>query len=247
MTRYPRPVKRTTDTNRLPIALPAIAIAAAVALALFWRHAHSSDDDATRESANDPSDYARAEPMSPIAPPPGTEPRNRGSDIEPDASVTAIDHTVRNDPALHDEVRARILAAWRDGLFAAHASQPGQPAGDASNAPGGPGNLEPGYIRDLVRGEFVPMARTCYEQQLQRDAAAHGRISLAFTIMGDPHAGGIVDDVRFDAPDSGATWDDTFRTCMQETMRTMVFRAPTGGGRVTVRYPFNLEPDPHDG
>jgi hypothetical protein len=66
-------------------------------------------------------------------------------------------------------------------------------------------------------------------------------MTLQFVIMADEHAGGIVDDVQLDQGDGGS-FDDAFGTCMRETMRTMVFRAPEGGGRITVRYPFRFAP-----
>ncbi len=158
------------------------------------------------------------------------------------ARVAPSERTVR-DPGLHDDVRARIFAAWREGLAAA-------PRGtqlDASTEPQAPGHLDPAYIRSLIRDEFVPMARVCYDQQLERSPDAGGRVTLAFTILADEHAGGIVDDVTLDDRDAGVeVLDETFRTCMRETMRAMVFRAPSGSGRVTVRYPFVLEPGGRD-
>jgi len=224
--------------------LVAVAIVGVFAVMVAWRLAR----DARRR--NGPGTPASDEPRAWDADSATTtvrtrdedSPSSRDDDVSPARATAPVARTVRGDPALHDEVRARILAAWRDGIVAARNAQ--VPVAAATDA-AAPGTLEPEYIRSIVRDEFVPMARTCYEQQVERQPGARGRITLAFTILGDPHAGGIVDDVRLDDRDAG-TWDDTFRTCMQETMRTMVFRAPTGNGRVTVRYPFALETDARD-
>ncbi|MEI8254632.1 MAG: AgmX/PglI C-terminal domain-containing protein [Deltaproteobacteria bacterium] len=223
----------------------AIAVVIAVALAIAWFFMRArprgplGDLDPTGASARDRADSEEPAPREPS--PPGTS-RPDGA-VSARARLAPAERTVR-DPGLHDDVRARIFAAWREGLAAAPRGAPI----DASIAgPPAPGHLDPEYIRSLVRDEFVPMARVCYDQQLERTPDAGGRVTLAFTILADEQAGGIVDDVTLDDRDAGTdVWDETFRTCMRETMHAMVFRAPTGGGRVTVRYPFVLQPGERD-
>jgi hypothetical protein len=150
------------------------------------------------------------------------------------AGTRGVDHTVR-DRAMHDDVRARILAAWSAATNgAATRGATGATDNDASPPAS---QLDPTYIRTLIRDEFLPMARDCYDQQLARTRDAAGRMTLRFVIMADEHSGGIVDDVQSEDRDAG-DFDEAFGTCMRETMRTMVFRAPEGGGRITVRYPF---------
>lgn len=218
-----------------------IIVVLAVALAIGWFLLRTHPRAA-------PADTDRAEPLERGSDERGPSSRAEDSPSPTDSAASARPHvapaerTVR-DPGLHDDVRARIFAAWREGLAAA-------PRGtqlDASTEPPAPGHLDPTYIRSLIRDEFVPMARVCYDQQLERSPDAGGRVTLAFTILADEHAGGIVDDVTLDDRDAGPEiLDETFRTCMRETMRAMVFRAPSGSGRVTVRYPFVLEPGGRD-
>lgn len=215
-----------------------IAIVIALAL-LLWgarvlisRLAHGHGDSSptnARDDADAAGDPNRAARRSDAAPNEATR-----VDASPRDASGIIDHTVR-DPFVHERVRAEIFRAW-----AMHAAQQGTTSPTDGGFPAAPGSLDPTYIRTLIRDEFVPMARVCYEQQVERAREARGRVVMSFEVMGDEHAGGIVDDVQIEAPDGGG-FDESFRTCMRETMRTMTFRAPDGGGRITVRYPFVLE------
>lgn len=229
--------------RRSTLVAGAIAVVAVLGVVTAWRFTRETRPprDGRDERGSAAGTPGNDSPATNAGARDGDMPSSTADAVSPARASAPVDHTIRGDTALHDDVRARILAAWRDGIAAARNAQ--VPVADTDAA--APGTLEPDYIRSIIRDEFVPMARTCYEQQVERQPGARGRITLAFTILGDPHAGGIVDDVRLDDRDAGA-WDDTFRTCMQETMRTMVFRAPTGNGRVTVRYPFALEPGPRD-
>ena len=68
---------------------------------------------------------------------------------------------------------------------------------------------------------------------------------MNFTIVGDEHVGGIVDEASAEVGDGGFG-DDELVTCLRESMGTMAFRPPPRSGRVTVRYPLRFESDSPD-
>lgn len=151
---------------------------------------------------------------------------------------TVIDHRVR------DELRKRILAGWAtadDPEVAAAAKQ-----GRFLPAPTGPdgGRMDPKYIQEVVRGDFMPMAEKCYEELLTRHDAAAGRVEMSFTIAADAKLGAIVDDVGIES--DGGVADEKMTTCMRESLSTLAFRPPAHGGYVTVVYPLTFAPDDPD-
>ena len=153
---------------------------------------------------------------------------------------TIADHKVR------DELRKRILAGWAaegEGEQATAAK-----AGRFVPAPPGPdgGRMDPKYIQEVFRGDFMPMARKCYEELLSRRDAAAGRVEMSFTIVADPKLGGIVEDVEVES--DGGVADERMTTCMRESLSGLAFRPPAHGGYVTVVYPieFSNDDEPHD-
>ncbi|MBC8073853.1 MAG: AgmX/PglI C-terminal domain-containing protein, partial [Deltaproteobacteria bacterium] len=96
--------------------------------------------------------------------------------------------------------------------------------------------LDRGGIRRAVTEQFVPKARDCYNALLGRDPAAQGRVTLHFAVVRDGERG-VVEDCA--VHEAGTDMADTlFRGCLVDGMRTVVFEAPTGEGRVTIEYPF---------
>lgn len=153
----------------------------------------------------------------------------------------AIGQTI-HDPKVRDELRKRILAGWAaegEPEVAAAAKQ-----GRFLPAPTGPdgGRMDPQYIQEVVRTEFFPMARKCYEELLTRDKKAKGRVEMSFTIVADEKHGGILEDVEADHGDGGLA-DAKMTTCMRESMSTLAFRPPAHGGYVTVVYPIEFSDD----
>lgn len=148
------------------------------------------------------------------------------------------------DKKVRDELRQRILAGWA-------ASENPEVATAAKHgkflpAPEGPdgGRMDPKYIQEVVRGEFFPMAKKCYEELLSRKDAAAGRVEMSFTIVADEKLGGIVEDASADA--DGGVADEKMSTCMRESLSTLSFRPPAHGGIVTVVYPIVFSPDEPD-
>lgn len=142
--------------------------------------------------------------------------------------------------AARDALRAKILAQWasaKDPEVATEARQ-----GRFVPAPVGPDGqaMDPKYIQELVRADFIPMAGKCYEHLLsKRDAG--GRVALSFTIVADEKLGGIVEDATVDS--DGGLAEEAMTTCLRESLSTLVFRPPAHGGVVTVVYPIEFSPD----
>lgn len=151
-----------------------------------------------------------------------------------------------HDKNVRDQLRQRILAGWaaNPDPEVATAAKEGRfvpaPAGEDG------GRMDPKYIQEVVRGEFMPMAKKCYEELLTRNKKARGRFEMSFTIVADDKLGGIVEDAEADHGDSGVA-DEKMTTCMRESMSTLAFRPPAQGGYVTVVYPISFSPDDDDG
>ncbi|MFO0648239.1 MAG: AgmX/PglI C-terminal domain-containing protein [Polyangiales bacterium] len=161
-----------------------------------------------------------------------------------DAGFAAPDHTVR-DRATRDLVRAQIYRAWAEAM-----GDPTPAQVDPLHAPMPTldgGRVDPNYLRQRIREDFVPMAASCYEQYQRRAPGQQGRVVMRFVILGDVHAGGVVDEAELEGSDGGlgdgGTGDPEFATCLRESMMAMAFQPPPESGRLRVTYPFTFRPD----
>jgi hypothetical protein len=102
------------------------------------------------------------------------------------------------------------------------------------------------YIRDAVREQYFPIARSCYSELLERLPTASGKVVLSFAIVGDGEDG-VVDRVEFN--DDTTLVDPEFALCLRESMYSTVFEPPPPGTEeTTVAYPIVFAPgDPEDG
>lgn len=98
------------------------------------------------------------------------------------------------------------------------------------------GTLSKEYIRKTVVEEALPLVKECYDNLLETDPDAVGRVVLQFAIMGDESVGGIVEEVGFS--EDSELQDEDFRECVAQSMMSTVFDPPAGGGRVVIHYPF---------
>jgi hypothetical protein len=136
---------------------------------------------------------------------------------------------------------AERAALIREALVARKAVQ----AGAAMPEPRGVGNQvdKPlgDYVARTMREQFLPLATECYEALLSSVPNAAGNVALQFSVLGDPAVGGVVVDVTLG---KGTTLtNDEFRTCMSESMYSVVFDAPPGkDGSVSVEQSFELAP-----
>ncbi len=156
-----------------------------------------------------------------------------------DAGFAAPDHTVR-DRATRDLVRAQIYRAWTEAMGAPPPAQVDPTHAPMPTLDGG--RVDPNYLRQRIREDFLPMAASCYEQYQRRVPGQEGRVVMRFVILGDVHAGGVVDEAELEGTDGGlgdgGTGDPEFATCLRESMMAMAFQPPPESGRLRVTYPF---------
>ena len=96
------------------------------------------------------------------------------------------------------------------------------------------------FLQKAVREQYIPVAKSCYEELLARRPKASGKVVLYFSIVGDEDTGGVVDHVE---TRDGTSFDDPeFLLCMRESMYSTLFDPPPSGGETTVEYPLELSP-----
>jgi hypothetical protein len=96
------------------------------------------------------------------------------------------------------------------------------------------------YVQRAVREQYIPVARSCYEELLGRDPKASGTVVMEFAIVGGADAG-VVD--RVELRDDTTIDDPEFTLCMRESMYSTLFEPPPPGtSETTVVYPFALRP-----
>lgn len=143
--------------------------------------------------------------------------------------------TTRRDKQLRDDMRRRIYAAFGQPVPEVRRLQ----AAPAPRAAGEP-SLSSAYLQARIREDFIPLARECYEAALEQNPSLGGKVMMVFEIVGDESVGGVVESAELG---EGSTLDDPeFNTCMRESMLSMAFEPPKGGGSVTVNYPFSFDP-----
>jgi hypothetical protein len=96
------------------------------------------------------------------------------------------------------------------------------------------------FLQKAVREQYIPVAKSCYEELLTRLPKASGKVVLYFSIVGDEDTGGVVDHVE---TRDGTSFDDPeLLLCMRESMYSTLFDPPPSGGETTVEYPLELSP-----
>ncbi len=97
------------------------------------------------------------------------------------------------------------------------------------------------YIRDAVREQYFPIARSCYDELLVRQPKASGKVVMSFAVVGDGEDG-VVDRVELG---EDTTMDDPeFALCVRESMYSTIFEPPPAGTEeTTVVYPIVFAPD----
>ncbi|HNN94882.1 MAG TPA: sigma-70 family RNA polymerase sigma factor [Pseudomonadota bacterium] len=97
------------------------------------------------------------------------------------------------------------------------------------------------YIREQMTA-LLPLVKECYENALVDRPQLAGKLTVRFTIVGEPAVGGLVSESSIDTAAS-TIFDEGLRECIQETMYAARFPAPKEGGEVHVTYPFVLAND----
>jgi hypothetical protein len=116
--------------------------------------------------------------------------------------------------------------------------QPADRAGTSSGQEAPKGRLSKEYIQATIK-EAIPLVKECYELSLHEKPDLAGRLVAEFTIVGEEEAGGLVSLVDITGEDSIAR-HAPLRECIQETIYSLEFPRPEGGGQVKVRYPFTF-------
>ncbi len=144
------------------------------------------------------------------------------------------------DKRRRDDIRERIYAAYGRTPPPESAEKPKQ--GAPLHAPLGPeaGSISPEYVQARIREDFVPMAKECYEAAIERDPSLQGKVVFSFVIVGDESVGGIVESAEL--TDGSTLKEEELSTCLRESMLSMSFVPPEGGGSVSVTYPFLFSP-----
>lgn len=135
------------------------------------------------------------------------------------------------DRAERDRVRERIYQSLR---------QPAPSSPAPSPLPAEAGTLPAEYIRKRIREDFVPLAKECYDAALERDAALAGKLVFEFVIVGDESVGGVVESAE--PADPSTLTEKELVYCLRESLLSVSFEPPVGGGSVKVTYPFLFEP-----
>jgi hypothetical protein len=163
----------------------------------------------------------------------------------PEEAGAAPQQRTLRDRARRDEVRSAIYKAHgRTPPPAASPPAASPPAaGAARHAPLGPdaGSLSPEYIQSRIRQDFVPMARQCYEAALEKNPKLGGKLVFQFVIVGDESVGGIVESADLD--EKSTLKDLELAVCLRESLLSVSFEPPEGGGSVSVTYPFEFSPE----
>lgn len=176
-----------------------------------------------------------------------TSQREVASDLETASGEEPTRSRAEADPSLlRRAFLERAIADAREARLAHERTETRARTGGSESpgaAPGGDdvGALDPDYIRSRIQ-ELRPLLAECYALALSEQTDLRGKLVVEFVIAGEPDVGGIVEESHIDEVASTLA-HPTLTECVRETMYTAEFTAPEGGGRVTVRYPFDFSND----
>lgn len=118
------------------------------------------------------------------------------------------------------------------------------PGNSASESAPSAGESEPAVSKEEIKAAVVavkPLIRQCFEDVAQRYPGNH-KVVLKFTIVGQGLTGHFKDGEVVDS----TIPDPWLQACFLDSLTDARFPAPSGGGTVTVTYPFAFIPDPED-
>lgn len=93
------------------------------------------------------------------------------------------------------------------------------------------GSLDKDIIRRVIK-QALPKIRYCYEKELVADASLQGTVTAKFVIS---PTGAVISS-------SAAGINASIEGCIAAVVKQLQFPAPTGGGSVSVSYPFTFKP-----
>jgi RNA polymerase sigma-70 factor (ECF subfamily) len=167
-------------------------------------------------------------------------PANAGS---PSDSGPALTKTSRNTPvkrfdSASDRQRfAATLAAVRARRGRYRRQLAPRTSDDTAPALAQPPSLDREYIQDRIR-DVVPLIKECYEMAIEQDptTSLEGKLVVNFTIDAEEEVGGYVAEAELADPE--AALGQAIGECVTETIYSIEFEPPEGGGQMTVSYPF---------
>ena len=208
--------------------------AAFLAALVGWLvHRAGSDDETIVDGAGAP---ARETPVEP----PRADPKPTTAVVRDGAAPKGPRRIGRR---ARDRLLGMIRAARRRRAAQGWTGEPEPAEGAdpfAGSAPGANPRMDKAYIRSRVK-ELVPLIRECYDQALERAPDTRGRVTVQFTIEGEPGVGGVVGSSEIDG-EKTTIRDPEFAECIQETMYTIELDPPPAGGEVRVIFPFEFTP-----
>lgn len=216
-------------------ALPGLALLGLVA---YWLWRSSADPTAPPAGAPatapgkaaPPGKAAGRDPVSGgAAPTDGPKPTSAPADAPAPPRSTLRDRAKTD--ALRLALRDRRPSRGGGG------SRADEPADDAPAE----GTLDKAYIQARIKEDLLPIAQECYESALEEQPKLGGKLVMQFSIVGDQSVGGVVDQADVD-PTSEISHPDLLE-CMKESMLSLSFPPPEGGGTVSVTYPFVFASD----
>lgn len=210
-------------------ALPLVAAAALLGYYL-WRAQQPAGADAPAPAAASKAP-ARPSPAG-HATPERAEPAAGASATtasKPVASPATPPRKTERDRARSDALRLALRERGRS-----HGG--GRPPTPAEGEGPQPAELDKDYIQARIKDDLVPLATECYESVLEDDPELAGKMVMTFQIVGDEEVGGVVDAAEVDP--SSTLRNPAMDECMRESMMSLSFEPPKGGGTVSVTYPF---------
>ncbi len=178
---------------------------------------------------------SKTKPASSLTSPEATRPEEPGEDATGQKASRKKAYP-RPKNAIDSESRQKMLAGLLAKLARASSGSPAK----TKQAEGEPllGSLSKEYIQESIK-EIIPLVKECYHMALAEDPKLAGKIIVRFTIIADQEYGGLVEESQV-LDDTELAANPMLNECFRETMYALKIKAPEGGGRVTVNYPFVL-------
>lgn len=155
-----------------------------------------------------------------------------------------LSQNTHRDRTKRDAIRDALLRAFSDSGGGTERVPTGSAApGGTTRAPSSPtfrtasSDEEYGkFIQERVREDMFPLAKSCYENLLQIQPDAGGRLVLSFELISDEALGGVVNNAVVD--ESSTLRNKDFDECITESLSSIYFDHPQAKGRTTVKYPI---------
>ncbi len=99
---------------------------------------------------------------------------------------------------------------------------------------------------DIMAGvkEITPFVKACYEEVLVDFPDAAGTVVMEFDIIAENGAGRV--EMSKLNQEKTTLYDTRLHNCMLESIGDVNFDIPSGGGKVSVKYPFKFTNEPED-